>query len=454
MSHFPQDHHRKFHTLHRHRNHPIHHISHHLRISHHQAKNTIRFSTLWLSIFIIFLTIFFVKLIPHWQEQAQSNTNIVCTPEGGMVNKLNSDRLNVTNWKNKTITVWIQYNLCPFTGQLPYEGYQCNQYNNRITDILQAGETKTYSINIPNCQVGQLDINTVSPTDGGCYAPDNSLWSGGLAFVIKANTNCNIAPTNIPIPINTSPTPIPTPTPYPTATPIPIPTATPTPTPYPTPLPTPFIEVFFRTPRNIPTEKNVCLSSWITDRTGVYLNSTDLNCANRAWFSTPIQSNVDEYAGIYVSETDDINTLYFSPKNNAIITQHYPNGGRHYGWPRWSTGGRTITLIVNPTPMPTPTPTPTPTATPIPTAGPSPTPRPTSSITIKNSPTPNKDYNYHAYGNTITIEPTLKNPTKVPTKIPTITPTKAPNKIQNISKYWPAAAIGIPVALMIIRLIF
>lgn len=443
MSQF-QEHHRKFHTLHHHSNHHIHKIKHHLHKAHHHTKNTIRFSALWLSILIIFLTIFFVKLIPHWQEQAQSNTNLICTPEGGMVNKLSSDRLNITNWKNQPVTIWIQYNICPFSGQLPYEGFQCNQFVNRTTEVLQAGETKTYLINIPNCKIGQLDINTVNPSDGGCYTPDNNLWSGGQAFVIKANPNCNVEQPNPPVPPNPPPA---TPSPIPTITPIP--TLTPTLTPSPTliPSPTPYIEVFFRTPRNTPVEKNVCVSSWITDQSGVFLNSTNSNCANRAWFSTPLQSDTSGFSGIYVTESNDINTLYFSPKTDSTITQHYPNGGLHYGWPRWYTGGRVITLIVNPTPTLTPTPTS------IPTAGPSLTPRPTSSVRIKNSPTPSKDYYYHAYGNTITVEPTLKIPTKLPTQTATITPTKVPSKIQNISKYWPAAAVGIPVALMIIRFI-
>ena len=442
MSQF-KEHHRKFHTLHRHSNHPIHKIGHHLHKLHHHSKNTIHFSSLWLSILVIFLTIFFIKLVPHWQEKAQSNNGLICTPDGGMVNKLNSDRLNLINWKNQPVTIWIQYNLCPFSGQLPYEGYQCNQYNNHITDILQAGETKTYSIYIPNCQIGQLDINTVNPTDGGCYTPENNLWSGGQAFAIKANTNCDSTNENPP---NTTNPPTPTPSPTPTPTPSPTPTLTPTPTPSPTPMPspTPYIEVFFRTPRNIPAEKNVCVSSWITDQSGVFLNSNDTDCTNRTWFSSPLQSNVNGYAGIYVDESNDINTLYFSPKADSIISQHYPNGGLHYGWPRWSTGGRTITLIVNPTPTQTPTP--------IPTYGSSPTPRPTSSITIKISPTPDKDYYYHTYGNTVTNESTLKPPIKIPPKTPTLTPTKVPSKL-DIKKYWPAAVVGIPIALMIIRLI-
>lgn len=287
MSHFPTDHHRKFHTLHRHSNHPIHQIKHHLYKVHHHTKNTIRFSALWLSIIVIFLTIFFVKLVPHWKNQAQTNTNIV----------------------------------------------------------------------------------------------------------------------------------------------------------FPFPTPTPYIEINLRTPEDLPIEKNVCLSSWTNNRDGFYLQNTDFFCVNRSSFISPLYYTSDTYFGIYLKDSEFINPVNYDPEIYSLSTANYSKGGRYYGWYKWPTGKHVITLIVNPT------------LTPIPTTGPSPTPRPTSSITISITPTPNKDYYYHVYDNTITIAPTLKTPTKSPTKKPTLTPTKVPNTITNISKYWPAFAVGIPIAIMIIRLI-
>lgn len=128
---------------------------------------------------------------------------IICSPVGGMDNKLNSNAIQVTNGTDKDIPIWFQNNLCDYTqGISIVEGYQCNTFKGRANYTLSKGQTKTFTLDIPPCTVGQLDINVVNPGDKGCYRSDDTdkLWDGGLAFAIQANkTGCNTATTPTPI---------------------------------------------------------------------------------------------------------------------------------------------------------------------------------------------------------------------------------------------------------------
>lgn len=122
---------------------------------------------------------------------------LICSPVGGMDNKLNANAIQITNGTNVDVPIWYQSNLCEYAPNIALvEGYQCNTFKGRANYTLSKGQTKIITLDIPLCSIGQLDINTVNPQDKGCYRPDdtNKLWDGGLAFAIQANTNgCNTA---------------------------------------------------------------------------------------------------------------------------------------------------------------------------------------------------------------------------------------------------------------------
>lgn len=117
---------------------------------------------------------------------------LICSPVGGMDNKLNSNAIQVTNGTDKDMPIWFQNNLCDYTQNVSIvEGYQCNTFTGKAETTLSKGQTKTFTLTVPFCTIGQLDINVVNAADKGCYRPDDTdkLWDGGLAFAIQANKN-------------------------------------------------------------------------------------------------------------------------------------------------------------------------------------------------------------------------------------------------------------------------
>ena len=194
-------------------------------------KKIILIVFVFLAVIAIPLTVYIVQKQQEIRQQAQEGANLVCSPVGGMMKKLDSNTLIVTNNKTTPVPIWIQENICPFTGTMPAEGYQCNTYSKRYNDTVAPGQTKNYPIIVPDCKIGQIDINTINTAEGGCFTPQGAVWTGGLAFSISANSrNCNVTPTQAVM--TATPTPI-TAVPTPTLTPIPtqfIAQITPTPT--------------------------------------------------------------------------------------------------------------------------------------------------------------------------------------------------------------------------------
>lgn len=112
---------------------------------------------------------------------------LICMPQGGILNKYDSDKLSVTNTKKIPIQIWFQKNLCNYTGT---PMYNCDNYISSGYDTIQPNQTKEYIQNVPSCMVGQLDISTLdifsNPENNvGCSLDDGALWGGGLAFVLK-----------------------------------------------------------------------------------------------------------------------------------------------------------------------------------------------------------------------------------------------------------------------------
>lgn len=184
---------------------------------------------------------------------------LVCDP--GPV-RYDSNTITVTNNSGNSINLDVQENLCDYKGEsipLPF-GTQCNQFSRRYSTSVANGETKKFSMTVPNCKIGQIDI---IPTGVGCYNnQENKPWEGGMAFALKANSTgynpttgtcpqATIPPTSIP---TTQPSSTPINTPTPSNTPPPGSTNTPTPTRTPTPTNTPPVgSVPTSTPTPTPT---------------------------------------------------------------------------------------------------------------------------------------------------------------------------------------------------------
>lgn len=186
---------------------------------------------------------------PKAEVPAAEKGKLICSPRSGsnygMDYKLNSNTIDVTNNTDTSQQIKIQENLCNYKGIMPSEQdhQNCNAYLNEDTKTLAKDETKSFSMVVPKCKIGQIDITNIN--GNGCFQPGTgNPWSGGMGFVIKANSegypdNC-AEPTSTPSPTSTGtpPSPTPTKTPTPTATGTPGPTATRTPTPTKTPTPT------------------------------------------------------------------------------------------------------------------------------------------------------------------------------------------------------------------------
>lgn len=185
------------------------------------------------------VTLQVVKNQQDVRQRAQEGGQLVCQPQGGMANKFNSDTLVIKNNKSAPVNIWVQENVCNYEDGLQIgESYHCDTMVERYPNTLQPGEERSYRRDAKSCKVVQIDANTDGDDKSGCYTPDGNPWDGGLAFTIKANSNC-AEPTNTPKP--TKP-PRPTNTPKPTNPPR-NPTSTPTPSACVTPRPVTNIKV-------------------------------------------------------------------------------------------------------------------------------------------------------------------------------------------------------------------
>ena len=154
--------------------------------------------------------------IPFTVSPAAAPGKLECVPVGGMGNRFNSDSIVVTNNKSVATTFRVQQNLCNYAGQgapVP-AGVVCDQFVSRTDETLAPGASRTFSMTVPNCKIGQVDVYEGNPPGfmpepNGCYTDANAWWSGGLGFAIKANptgwtgTSCPAAPTNTPTPTPT-----------------------------------------------------------------------------------------------------------------------------------------------------------------------------------------------------------------------------------------------------------
>lgn len=198
------------------------------------------------------LTIFLVRQRQEIRKKAAAHEGYVTCNPG--TNRYDSNSITVTNRTQQTQTFTIQENLCDYTGQSTplTDGDKCNNYSNSYQQSVASGITHTFSMVIPDCKIGQLDVYY------GCtylYDSSEQRWDGSFAFALKANRGnydpatgrCPTAtfspaatatPTRTPTPTTPSGTPTRTPTATPTGSRTPTPTGTRTPTPTNTLIPT------------------------------------------------------------------------------------------------------------------------------------------------------------------------------------------------------------------------
>lgn len=200
------------------------------------------------------------------RKKAEGTTDkIICVVNG---DRYSSDSIRVINNTGSQTNHQVKRRFCSLDPpaptpkpQLPLKfGYECNGYDDPgagdQNQTVNANSERTFTINIPNCMIGQLDITGCECSDLNCT---QTKWEGGLAYTMKANTTTyneltgecpqitptiTITPTgtpiNTPTPSNTPPpgsTSTPTPTPTPTGTLTPTPTSPPGSTPTNTPVP-------------------------------------------------------------------------------------------------------------------------------------------------------------------------------------------------------------------------
>lgn len=126
---------------------------------------------------------------PSPTTASTSTANLICSPEGGVEKRYDSNKLTVENKKNKDVEIWYQYNYCDYKGAPLKDGEKCDIYLLRKTLTLKPNEKKTLVFNpILQGKIGVMNVNTVNPADGGCFRPDNGQqWIGGQGFAAKAN---------------------------------------------------------------------------------------------------------------------------------------------------------------------------------------------------------------------------------------------------------------------------
>ena len=212
---------------------------------------------------------------------------------------------------------------------------------------------------------GQL-IAGITPSPGGGYTYDRDLRAGFCLFgywyyceIVHsylwnpfATTGVStltyiivtMTPTPTPTPTNTpTPTPTNTPTPTPTNTPTPTPTNTPTPTPTntPTPTPTPYIVAQIQNPGGQPFAKQICQASW---NCGSASPNTIQSCAVRSDYTVSILQD-RTCAGVSTPRYVFNDILGVTPVPAASYENPVDSTNALYGWPKWWTGGRNLTLI-------------------------------------------------------------------------------------------------------------
>lgn len=119
----------------------------------------------------------------------ETNGKLICTPEGGIDKRFDSKILHIKNNTGKEVKISYQSFLCPYKGTALKEGDHCDDFKTGNVDTLSAGVTKTYTLDIPSCTIGQLDIRVANPSGIGCSQPNTGIpWDDGLGYVIQANS--------------------------------------------------------------------------------------------------------------------------------------------------------------------------------------------------------------------------------------------------------------------------
>ncbi len=171
---------------------------------------------------VFFIGGFFVSIQLNSAPAEAASGRLICMPvdeNGNITNdKYSYDRMLVKNETNEDIQIVLQTNLCDYQEGAVKEGYECNEFEERLPYPIKAGEAKI----IPSSQTtdirhhiapnwvscmktGQLDIFVdddhyrsigVDPnTIPDCYnTVDNREWEGGIAYTIKENPNPNCCP--------------------------------------------------------------------------------------------------------------------------------------------------------------------------------------------------------------------------------------------------------------------
>lgn len=201
------------------------------------------------------LTIFLVKQ-RQVKTKAEGAANKIICVVGGDGDRYNNDTIRVINNTNSQSTHTVSRRFCTLDPPLPSptppyplaSPYTCDSWDDLgagdRSETVPANSTRTFTISIPNCMVGQLDI-----TNCECFNLDcTQTWNSNLAYTMKVNRT-NYIPSNprgqqCPGPSATpSPTPSRTPTPSPTGVPPTITgTRTPTPSGQPTATRTPTVQ--------------------------------------------------------------------------------------------------------------------------------------------------------------------------------------------------------------------
>ena len=200
------------------------------------------------------LTIFLVRQRQEIRKKAEGVNKIICVVDG---DRYNSNTIRVINNTNSQSTHTVSRRFCtldpltltPTPPDPLASDYQCLAYDDTgagdRTETVDANSTRSFTINIPNCMVGQLDIRNCE-----CFNLDCSQkWDDGIAYTMQVNktgydsskprgqqclgstvtSTPTATPTRTPTPSGT-PTPTATPTVTGTRTPTPTGTRTPTPT--------------------------------------------------------------------------------------------------------------------------------------------------------------------------------------------------------------------------------
>lgn len=118
----------------------------------------------------------------------ETKGKLICTPEGGMDQRFDAKILRIQNNTGKEVKISYQSFLCPYKGTALKAGDHCDDFKTGNIDTLSVGVTKTYTLEIPSCTIGQLDVRVTDPAGIGCSQPNTGTpWDSGLGYVIQAN---------------------------------------------------------------------------------------------------------------------------------------------------------------------------------------------------------------------------------------------------------------------------